>query len=143
MTTVTRLLAGLVLFYGLVAKPIQANLISGVAMQYQITLQDKTLLLSHALEIQPCEPNILQELSNLYVKLDNYLMAAVTYGTAMECSPGNSWIRFQFGELLYSMGFDGLSNLKDALKLEPNNPLYKSEYGRITTLLLQLQSPTH
>ncbi len=139
MKQLLRILAGCACFVFFVVQPLRANLLASIAFQYQMTEQDKSLLLSHASLIDPCEPNILNALGDSYISIKNPIMAAVSHGGAMVCSPGNSSMRFKFGEELLMMGFDGRYSIEDALRLEPNNPVYEQEYRRITELLSRSQ----
>ncbi len=132
VTTALRILAGLACFGVLVFQPMRANLLAAVTKQYQLNPADRAKLLSSAVEISPCDTDILNSLGDAYAQMQNATMAAINYGNAINCSPGNSLMRFKFGEALLIMGFDGRDNIEDALRLEPNHPLYKSEVERLT-----------
>lgn len=97
------------------------------------------MLFTHANVAEPCDTNILNVLGDTYVSQGNFVMAAVTYGNAMTCSPGYSLMRYKYGESLFAMGYNGIENLREALTLEPNNPIYQREYKKFTEPLSQSQ----
>jgi len=137
MKIVIKIVAGSILFFFLVFRPLQASVLAAVAIHNDLNSQDKIKLLSQATTIDPCEENIIDELGKDYLLSGNKTMAAVTFGKGMLCSPANSLMRFKFGEALLIMGYNGIPDLKDAMKLEPNNPVYMSEMDKITKLLSQ------
>lgn len=131
-----RIILGFILFVFLVFRPIQANLIAATALHNNISPQDQAKLLYEASKIQSCEVNILNALGDAYVITNNPIMATVSYGNAIVCSPANSLMRLKYGEAMLLSGFNGLFSVKDAITLEPNSPLYNQEYNRLTKLQL-------
>lgn len=127
-----RIIAGTICFFFFVAQPIRANLIASVATHYPLVPQDRAMLFSHATEIDPCNVDVLHALGDSYVLQNNSIMGAVNYGKAMACSPGSALYRFKFGQMLFASGFDGMDNIKDALRLEPNNPIYQDAYIKLS-----------
>ena len=132
MIPLLRILAGFVCSVFLVIQPLRANILATTAVQYQLHPQDQIILFYQASLADPCESNILNALGDSYILMQNPTMAAISYGNAMICSPGNSLMRFKYGEALLRLGFNGVQNIKDALKLEPNNPIYNAELKNIT-----------
>lgn len=127
---------GFILFFFSVFRPIQADLLTGIANRYPLSIADKQVILAQAARLDQCNGNILNLVGDSYFADKNATMAAIHYGNAMLCSPGSSLIRFKFAEALFMLGVaEGKLNLDEALKLEPNNPFYRQENERITKIL--------
>lgn len=140
MKTALKIIASTGLFVFLVFNPMRANLIASVVNAPGIDEQSQAAILEHASQIDPCSFDILNKEGDTWLSIKNYLMAAMAYGRAMACSPGNSQARFKFGEMLLSLGFpEGIDPVKDSATLEPHNPYYSSETERLTKLLLPSQ----
>lgn len=129
---------GFAAFVLFVVQPMRANLIASLATSIGINNDAQALLLTYANQIDPCSVGILNKLGDAHLLEKNYHMAAYAYGRAMACSPYNAVLRFKYGEVLLMMGeLYGAYMVIDAAKLEPNNPLYKGEFERLSHLLAQ------
>lgn len=135
MNKIFRLVAGMTSFKMLLLPILWTSILTMIPNYYNFSPIDRINMFSRAEEIMPCEIPILNSLGDLYFNSNNPTVAALKYGKAMICSPGNSFIRLKYGESLLMMGFDGRSHMLDAISLEPNNPLYKKEYERINGLV--------
>jgi len=138
MKKLLKLLLGSICFYFLVAQPLKASLFASLAMRSGIDLRGQSVLLNAAQFIEPCNVNIAKALGNTFIQMNDKTMAAIAYGKAITCSTANAQLRFTYGQILIDMGYvQGNDSIADALKLEPNNPVYKSEWNRITRYQLQ------
>lgn len=127
-----RAVIGFLLFVFLVLRPLRANLLASVALQYPLEPKARAQLLEAAHQIDPCSTAILDKLGDAWLTQRNFTMAAIAYGNAMTCSPGNAMARFKFGEMIVAMGFpDHALTVKDASILEPFNPYFQLEAHRL------------
>lgn len=129
-----RIIADGILCFFLVVRPMQANLLSAIATRYPISTKDKSILLYVALQSDPCEESTMRFLAEAYVDMNEPKMAAVVYRDAVNCSPGNSMARFNFGSILFAIGLDGTKAIEDAIRLEPNNAFYQQQYRKLMAL---------
>ena len=144
MKNLIRLIFGSTLFFLCVFRPIEADLLASVARHIPLSNADKAFLYYQSTQFSECNGNILNSLGDAYISDRNPAMALMAYGKGIECSPGNSLMRFKFGEALLMMGFiEGKLHIDDALKLESNNPVYRSEVERLTKLQQPSQLPAH
>jgi hypothetical protein len=133
---IVRLLCGATCFIFIVLPLLRANLLASLVQHHKSELDPKAqaIILNEAASIDLCETDILNALGDAYFLAQNPLMATMTYGRAMVCSPGNSSFRFKYGEALFLVGFNGLEHVDEALILEKNNPLYNQEVQRLKML---------
>lgn len=124
--------AGLAAFFFLVFQPLRANLTAAIAILPGVEGSGRTTLLERASQIDKCNYSILEKLGDAWFFSKNYIMAAQAYGRGLTCSPGAAVFRFKYGESILGMGFiDGRDPIKDALRLEPHDPIIQGEVDRI------------
>lgn len=131
-----RLFLGFFLFVFFVFNPLRAKLIAAVASMMPPTNASTVNLLIYAHSFEPCNVSILITCGDLAAKQRNASVAVWAYGQAMLCSPGNALFRMKYGESLLMGGFNGLFAIKEAVLLEPHNPVFRGEFYRISALHL-------
>lgn len=134
-----RLIAGAILAALLLYKPIASRALVSIPMAVALDDNSKLSLLYTAAKLDPCFTTLQDELGKQAFNLKRIGVALTAYGNAIKCSPADSVLRIKYGEILLSQGWDGLFAIKEALALEPNNPIYQEELRRVTTH--QQQSP--
>jgi hypothetical protein len=127
----------IVIFIFAVIQPLRANLTSAIVTRNKVRLDpnSQAAILEDAILNDLCETNILNALGEAYVLAKNPIMAAISFGKAVHCSPATSVFRFKYGEALLLAGIDGRFSLKEAITLERNNPLFNQELDRVTKAL--------
>lgn len=131
---------GLPLFIFFVLTPMWANLLANIAMKTDLEPKSRITLLLRAHTSDPCNMKILQSLGDRSVEYRFFAMAAWAYEKATICAPEQAVYHFTLGETMVAMNQDGIPQIQKAIELEPNNPIFKQEYLRITTHLAQQPS---
>lgn len=126
MIDAIKLLISFPIFLLLVVNPIRANLLVSTAITSQIALKEALKLVAIAHEIDPCNVGIMTSLGDVSALNKDYSTAVWAFGQAMLCAPEDGLIRYKYGASLNNLGFDGQFSFKEAVKLEPNNPLFNS-----------------
>jgi hypothetical protein len=140
MRIVFSVIIGTVLFVYLVFMPLRASVVSALISLPGLDSKAKVELLEYASQFDPCFTPILEKAGDNFFLIKNHTMAAINYGKAMHCSPGNAAVRFKYGESLLAMGFiEGSLFVEESLRLEPHNPYYIAETKRLKELQQQLQ----
>jgi len=128
-------LIGLPIWVGIVLNPLRSILITRLAVSGFGDTGRAVVLLTEAYYINPYDKKILYMIGDIAAKEKKYDPGLWAYSTIMKLSPTDSAARIKYGEALLNLGYDGLFAIKEALYLEPNNPLYKAEVERVSELL--------
>lgn len=140
MKTKLKLLAGALLAFFAVVKPVTARLDAAWVQRSGVRGANQALLYAKARETDPCNTKILEAEGDAWLLDKNYTMATVAYGNILHCAPANAMARFRFGMLIVLQGFtDEHRAIEDAIALEPTNPIFKSELAAVKARQSRLQ----
>lgn len=120
--------------------PMWANVLANAALKTDLEPKSKVTLLVRAYSNAPCDPDILQKLGDTAATNNFWDMAAWAYEKGTICAPQQAAFHFLLAEATFALRKNGFPELVKAMQLEPNNPVFRGEAIRITTLLSQSQS---
>lgn len=130
------LILGGVAAYFLVFVPIKAKGAAYAAIYAQIDDRPKLSLLAQIHEQSPCDTDILDALGTRAALVNEFGISTWAFGQAMACAPSQALIRLKYGAAMINWGFNGLFAIKEAGRMEPNNPIFKAEIERATKFRL-------
>jgi predicted Zn-dependent protease len=135
-----RVVVGFAAFLYFAVFPFRASTLAYVALSVGISSESRAAIFEQAEALDPCNTRILENAGDMRLTGNSWVRAAINYGRAMRCSPANAAMRFKYGESLLGMGFiEGAQFVDQAIYLEPNNPVFASEYRRLKALQRQLR----
>lgn len=135
MKPLLSILVGIPPFIYFVVNPLRAILLMSIAISNYGDNNTALRMLSQAHTINPKNNQILYLIGDIAVLEKKYQVALWAYATGITNSPGDAMFRAKYGVTLNMMGFDGFFAIKEAQKLEPNNPNFSQEITRLTELL--------
>lgn len=121
------LIIGLPLFYFFVLNPIKVNYILSLASSSPIDKISKMNLLYQAHNIDPYNNKVLNLAGDIAMSDKRFQPALWCYATAIKNSPKDTLLRAKYAVALTQLGFNGSFALKEAIELEPNNPVFKEQ----------------
>lgn len=122
-----RILIGLPLFLVFVLLPVIASGIATVAKNTGIDIKSVYLLAHRAAKITPiCNPQILELAGDSAMTEKMYSEALYAYAKAIECAPNQALLRAKYGYIMQYSESKDASQLENAQKMEPNNPIFKA-----------------
>lgn len=135
MKPILSLLLGSPFVYLFVINPLISASITSLSVRGYGDSDTSLRLLSTAHNMEPYNNKILMLMGDISNSKKNYRLALWAYSEAIKNNPLDAILRAKYGEVLYNLGFTGLFAYKEAVKIEPNHPIFKSEVERITKLL--------
>jgi len=131
--------ASCVIAFYLVVKPLGASLLVSIATKSGLDQLEQIKIIAAADTIDPCNFNFMGYMAEAYEQKKMNLAALIAYGRLMECSTWNANARFKYGQMMLVNQMDGFPFFKEALTLEPNNPIFYKENENLTKLLQQFR----
>lgn len=124
MKALFSILIGTPAFILLVFNPVRSMALMNLGLSLYSGTEASITMFAHAHSIHPYNNRTLYHVGDMAFMQKNYKLALWAYGSAIKNSRQDALLRAKYGQTLKALGYDGSFALKEALTLEPNNPVF-------------------